>query len=184
MANIQAMADCCDCLVRYNEITSLWGVIVQTPTYSVAMDINNSNTIGAITVNPIDMSNSFNTIECKYPDGTEKNSFASVTFDLQTLDPALLFPNEPVNKQSLNLYLTDNNVTVQYLATRFLKAAREDLQVTLEIDYSGLQLEAGDIVTVTNANYGWSAKLFRIIKVKRMKLNPNLHRSLIFRHYT
>ena len=165
MANIQAMADCCDCLVKYNEITSLWGVIVQTPTYSVAMDINNSNTIGAITVNPIDMSNSFNTIECQYPDGTEKNSFASVTFDLQTLDPALLFPNEPVNKQSLNLYLTDNNVTVQYLATRFLKAAREDLQVTLEIDYSGLQLEAGDIVTVTNANYGWAAKLFRVQKV-------------------
>ncbi len=165
MQNIQSMADCCDCLVRYNEITSLWGVIVQTPTYSIAMDINNSNTIGAITVNPIDMSNSFNTIECNYPDGTEKNSFASVTFDLQTLDPALLFPNEPVNKQSLNLYLTDNNVTVQYLATRFLKAAREDLQVTLEIDYSGLQLEAGDIVTVTNANYGWAAKLFRVQKV-------------------
>ena len=165
MQNIQSMADCCDCLVRYNEITSLWGVIVQTPTYSIAMDINNSNTIGAISVNPIDMSNSFNTIECNYPDGTEKNSFASVTFDLQTLDPALLFPNEPVNKQSLNLYLTDNNVTVQYLATRFLKAAREDLQVTLEIDYSGLQLEAGDIVTVTNANYGWAAKLFRVQKV-------------------
>ena len=165
MQNIQSMADCCDCLVRYNEITSLWGVIVQTPTYSIAMDINNSNTIGAISVNPIDMSNSFNTIECNYPDGTEKNSFASVTFDLQTLDPALLFPNEPVNKQSINLYLTDNNVTVQYLATRFLKAAREDLQVTLEIDYSGLQLEAGDIVTVTNANYGWDAKLFRVQKV-------------------
>ena len=165
MQNIQSMADCCDCLVRYNEITSLWGVIVQTPTYSIAMDINNSNTIGAISVNPIDMSNSFNTIECNYPDGTEKNSFASVTFDLQTIAPSLLFPNEPVNKQSLNLYLTDNNVTVQYLATRFLKAAREDLQVTLEIDYSGLQLEAGDIVTVTNANYGWAAKLFRVQKV-------------------
>ena len=165
MANIQAMADSCDCLVRYNEITSLWGVIVQTPTYSIAMDINNSNTIGAISVNPIDMSNSFNTIECKYPDGTEKNSFASVTFDLQTIAPSLLFPNEPVNKQSLNLYLTNNNVTVQYLANRFLKAAREDLQVTLEITYAGLQLEAGDIVTVTNANYGWDAKLFRVQKV-------------------
>ena len=165
MANIQAMSDCCDCLVKYNEILGLWGVIVQTPTYSVAMDINDSNIIGAISVNPIDLSNSFNTIECKYPDGSEKNSFASVTYDLQTLDPALLFPNEPVNKQSLNLYLTNNNVTVQYLAYRFLKAAREDLQLTLEVTYVGIQLEAGDIVTVTNANYGWAAKLFRITKI-------------------
>jgi hypothetical protein len=165
MQNIQSMADCCDCLVKYNEIVGLWGVIVQKPTYTVAMDINNSNTIGAINVSPIDLSNSFNTIECKYPDGSEKNSFASVTFDLQTIDPALLFPNEPVNKQSLNLYLSNNNVQVQYLANRLLKAAREDLQVTLEINYVGLQLEAGDIVTLTNANYGWDAKLFRISKV-------------------
>ena len=165
MQNIQAMADCCDCLVRYNEITSLWGVIVQTPTYTVAMDINNSNIIGAISVTPIDMSNTFNVVECKYPDGTEKSSFASVTFDLQTINPSLLFPNEPVNKQSINLYLADNNVQVQYLANRFLEAAREDFQVMLEIGYVGLQLEAGDIVTVTNANYGWVAKLFRISKV-------------------
>ena len=34
-----------------------------------------------------------------------------------------------------------------------------------EINYVGLQLEAGDIVTITNANYGWVAKLFRIMKV-------------------
>ena len=26
MQNIQAMADCCDCLVKYNEITGKWGV--------------------------------------------------------------------------------------------------------------------------------------------------------------
>jgi hypothetical protein len=39
------------------------------------------------------------------------------------------------------------------------------LQLQVEINFIGLQLEAGDIVTVTNANYGWSAKLFRINKV-------------------
>ena len=165
MQNIQNMANCCDCLVRYNEITSLWGVIVQKTTYTVAMDINNSNTIGGITVSPIDISNSFNVIECKFPDGSEKDSFSTATFDLAEIDPALLFPNEPVNKQSVNLYLTNNNVTAQYLANRMLKAAREDLQIQVEINYTGLQLDAGDIVTVTNANYGWSSKLFRITKV-------------------
>ena len=45
------------------------------------------------------------------------------------------------------------------------EAAREDLQIQCEINYIGLELEAGDIVTVTNANYGWTAKLFRINKV-------------------
>jgi hypothetical protein len=165
MQNIQNMANCCDCLVRYNEITSQWGVIVQKNTYTVAMAIDNTNTIGGITVSPIDISNSFNVIETKFPDGSEKDSFASSTFDLAQIDPSLLFPNEPVNKQSVNLYLTNNNVTAQYLAIRMLKAAREDLQIQIEINFTGLQLDAGDIVTITNANYGWTAKLFRITKV-------------------
>ena len=165
MQNIQSMADCCDCLVKYNEIIGQWGVVTQTPSYSVVMDINNTNMIGGITVSPIDLNNSFNVIEVKFPDGSAKDSFNSATFDLATVAPTLLFANEPVNKQSVNLYLTNNNVTAQYLANRMLEAAREDMQIQVEINFIGLELEAGDIVTVTNANYGWAAKLFRISKV-------------------
>ena len=165
MKNIQSMADCCDCLVKYNEITGLWGVIVQSSTYSVAMDINDSNILGPISISPIDIANSFNIIETKFPDGTQQDSFNAATFDLAELNPSLLFPNEPVNKQSVSLYLTNNSVTAQYIANRMLEAAREDLQIQCEINYIGLELEAGDIVTVTNVNYGWSAKLFRILKV-------------------
>jgi len=165
MQNIQAMSDCCDCLVKYNEITGTWGVITQSPTYTVAMALSDSNIISPIQITPIDLANSFNVIEVKFPDVSEKDTFNSATFDLQTIAPTLLFPNEPVNKQSVNLYLTNNNVTAQYLANRMLEAAREDLQVVLEITYIGIQLEAGDIVTVTNTNYGWNAKLYRVSKV-------------------
>lgn len=165
MQNIQSMSDCCDSLIKYNEVTGKWGVVVNRPQYTVAMALNDSNIISAINVTPIDISSSFNVIEVKFPDGTEQDSFASATFSLEQLNPSLLYPNEPVNKQSVNLYLVNNSVTAQYLANRMLEAGREDLQLQFDIDYTGLQLEAGDIVTITNANYGWSAKLFRINKV-------------------
>ena len=165
MQNIQLMASSCDCLVKYNEITAQWGVIVQKSDYTVAMDVNDSNMVSAITVSPIDLSASYNVAECKYPNGAEQDGFSSVTFDLAQIAPSLLFNNEPVNKQSISLYFVNNDVRVQLLANRFLKAAREDLQVICKINYAGIQLEAGDIVTVTNANYGWSAKPFRIIKI-------------------
>jgi hypothetical protein len=198
MQNIQAMADCCDCLVKYNEITGKWGVITQTPAYTVAMDINDTNMIGGITVSPIDLNNSFNIIEVKFPDGSAKDSFNSATFDLATVNPSLLFANEPVNKQSVNLYLTNNSVTAQYLANRMLEAAREDLQIQCEINYIGLELEAGDVVTVTNANYGWTAKLFRVSKViekfsdsgtitaslNLMEYNPAVYDDVIYFFYT
>jgi hypothetical protein len=165
MSNLQLMANSCDCLVRYNEITSQWGVIVQQPTYTVAMALNDSNIISGLSISPLDISNTFNIAEVKFPDGTVQDSFASVTYDLSVIDPALLYPNEPVNKQDITLAFVNNNVRAQLLANRFLKSCREDLQVQARINYVGLQLEAGDIVTITNTNYGWVAKEFRIQKV-------------------
>jgi len=165
MANIQLMASSCDCLVKYNEITAQWGVVVQKPTYIVAMALNDSNVVSGVQVSPIDISNSFNIAEVKYPNGTEQDSFASVTYDLAVVNPSLLFPNEPVNKQQITLQLVNNNVRAQLLVNRFLESCREDLQVQLVINFSGIQLEAGDIVTYTNSNYGWVNKLFRVAKV-------------------
>ena len=165
MNNLQIMASCCDCLVRYNEITGLWGVIVQQPTYTVAMALDDSNIVSSIQVTPIDIASTYNIAEVKFIDGTQQDSFITATFNLAVINPSLMYPNEPVNKQSIALPLINNSVRAQYLANRFLEGAREDLQVRCKVNYVGLQLEAGDIVTLTNVNYGWSAKLFRIAQV-------------------
>jgi hypothetical protein len=165
MNNLQLMASCCDCLLRYNEITGLWGVIVQQPSYTLAMDLTDSNIISSIQVTPIDISSSYNIAEVKFVDGTQQDSFITATYNLAVLNPGLLYPNEPVNKQTIALPLVNNSVRAQYLANRFLEGAREDLQIKCKVNYVGLQLEAGDIVTLTNGNYGWAAKLFRIGQV-------------------
>ena len=165
MTNLQLMANSCDSLIKYNEIYGKWGVIVQSPSYSVAMALDDSNIISALTITPIDISNSFNIAEVKFPDGSNQDSFNSATFDLAVIDPSLLFANEPVNKQQITLQFVNDSVRAQLLANRFLKSCREDLQVQVKINYVGLQLEAGDIVTITNTNYGWASKLFRIAKI-------------------
>jgi hypothetical protein len=165
MDNLQDMASCCDCLLKYNEITAKWGVIVQKPTYTVAMDLNDSNMVSAISISPIDLAGSYNIVECKFPDNSVQDTFNTATFDLAEIAPSLLFPNEPVNKMSISLPLVNNDVQAQYIATRLLKSAREDLQLQVNVNYVGIQLEAGDIVTVTSPNYGWTAKPFRINKI-------------------
>lgn len=165
MDNLQMMASCADCLIRYNEITAKWSVIVQSSTYTVAMGIDDSRMVSAIQISPIDLSASYNIIEVKFPDGNNQDSFNTALFNLAVINPSLMYPNEPVNKQTVNLNLVNNSVRAQFIANRLLESAREDLQIKVNINYSGLQLEAGDIVTVTNANYGWVAKLFRIAQV-------------------
>lgn len=165
MQNIQDMASCCDCLIKYNEILGLWGVITQTPNYVVAMNLNDSNMVSAISITPTDLATSYNVIECKFPNQTNQDSFDSTTFDLAQIAPELLYQNEPVNKQSVSLPIINDDVRAQYIANRMLKSAREDLQVQVNINFIGLQLEAGDIVSITSVNYGWDAKLFRINKI-------------------
>jgi hypothetical protein len=165
MDNLQEMSTCCDSLVKYNEVTGQWGVIVQRPTYTVAMNLTDSNMISAITITPMDIAATYNVVECKFPDNSNQDSFNSSTFDLAEIAPSLLFPNEPVNKVSLSLPFVNNDVQAQYIANRILKTAREDLQVQVDISFVGIQLDAGDIVTVTSINYGWVEKLFRVTKV-------------------
>lgn len=171
-ANMQIMADCCDCLIKYNEITAQWGVIVQKPAVDIVMDINDSNMVSAISVTPIETAATYNIAEVYYVDNTIQDAFASVTFDLAIINPSLMYANEPVNKQNISLPLVNNDVRAQYLATRFLEGCREDLQVTVSIMFVGLQLEAGDVVTVTNNKYGWAAKMFRVRQVKE-NFNPD-----------
>lgn len=165
MTNLQILATNCDCLIKYNEITGKWGVIVQSPTYSITANLDDSDIISGIQVTPIDIASSFNIAEVNFPDGTAKDSFNSSTFDLSVINPSLMYPNEPVNKQTINLPLVNNDVRAQYLANRFLESAREDLQIKLSVNFVGIQYEAGDIVTLTNANYGWVSKLFRVSQV-------------------
>jgi hypothetical protein len=163
---MQIMADCCDCLIRYNEIKAEWSIVVQKPTVTPVMDLNDSNIISAIKISPIETSSTYNIAEVYFADNVNQDAFSSVTFDLATIAPGLLYQNEPINKQNVTLSLVNNNVRAQYLATRFLEASREDLNVSLSIMFTGLQLEAGDIITITVARYGWDEKLFRINQVR------------------
>jgi hypothetical protein len=165
MTNLQIMATCCDCLLKYNEIYGTWGVIVQEPIYTTEINLTDSDIISGIQITPIDIASSFNIAEVKFPDSTSQDSFNTATYDLSVINPSLMYPNEPVNKQSISLPLVNNSVRAQFLANRFLESAREDLQIKLSVNFVGLQYEAGDIVSLTNVNYGWTNKLFRTSQV-------------------
>ena len=46
----------------------------------------------------------------------------------------------------------------------------EDLIVSFNTAYPGIQVNVGDVVSVTNDAYGWSAKLFRVMRVTEVAL--------------
>ena len=166
LQNVDHIMTACDCWMSYQETSGKWEVIInkaETASYS----FDDSNIIGAMTVGGIDITSSINQIEAKFPDGQNRDQYSYVYIETPT---SILYPNEPVNKTNLNYDLVNNSVQAYYLANRLLEQAREDLNLTINTTYDGIQVNAGDVVSVTNAYYGWSAKLFRVMQVREASM--------------
>jgi hypothetical protein len=84
----------------------------------------------------------------------------------------------------MNMPLVNRYVQARYLATRKLIQNREDLVVNCTIDYSGIQIEAGDLVRVNSEKYQWVNKVFRVSQVTEGKDSSGfLSVSLILLEY-
>lgn len=166
ITNIDKIMSCCDSWMTYNAALGKWSVVVNKPE-TAAYSFNDDNIIGEIRVSATDITSSINQVEAKFPfkENRDQPSF------VQLATPEnLLYPNEPANKYSITYDLVNESVQASYLANRLLEQAREDLIVSFSTTYYGIQVDAGAVVSVTNTAYGWSGKLFRVMKVNEASL--------------
>lgn len=164
--NVDKILVACDSWMTYNAASGKWAIIVNKPE-SAAFAFDDTNIVGPIRVSATDITQSVNQIEAKFPFKENKDQ---ANFVLLNTPSNLLYPNEPVNKMSVTYDLVNDSVQAQYLANRVIEQAREDLIVSFDTTYFGIQVDAGDVVSVTNSDYGWSAKLFRVMKVNEVSL--------------
>jgi hypothetical protein len=162
LSNVDQIMTACDSWQRYDATTGKWSVVINKATAS-SYSFNDSNLIGPITVGTVDITQMPNQVEAKFIDGTNRDQYGYVN---ESVPDSLLLPNEPVNKQTLAFDLVNNSVQALYLANRILEQGREDLLVTISTTYDGIQVNAGDVVDITNSYYGWTNKLFRAMQVK------------------
>jgi hypothetical protein len=173
LTNLQNLVDACDSWLQYSEITGKWKVVInkaynQSPgaqTINDLYSVTSSNLVGGIDVSPVDLNGTFNQLEVQYPDVNIKDQTNYAYIDLFTEYPTLISANEPVNRLVLQNQLVNNFVQAKFIGIRRLLQSREDLVIDLQLDYSGIQLEAGDVIKVTLAEYGWTNKLFRVSAV-------------------
>jgi hypothetical protein len=168
LSNLDKVMTCCDSWMAYNAAAGQWSIVINK-SESAAYSFDDDNIIGEIRVSATDITQSINQVEAKFPNGESRDQPDFVNIATPT---GLLYPNEPVNKYSVSYDLVNDSVRAQYLANRILEQAREDLIVSFSTTYYGIQVDAGSVVSVTNSDYGWSNKLFRVVKVNEASL-PN-----------
>jgi hypothetical protein len=177
LSNLQQLVDACDSWLQYSELTGKWTIVMNKPYSGVLGDlysVDSSVLIGGIDINPIDLNQTYNSLEVQYPNANINDQTDYKTVDLTTVgtawyDPSLLSPNEPDNKLTIQYNQINNYVRAVYLGVRRLLQSREDLTIVCSLDYSGIQVVAGDVVRVTLAEYGWTDKLFRVSQVQETK---------------
>jgi hypothetical protein len=183
LTNLQQLVDACDSWLQYSELTGTWGVVInQSYTdYTTLNDlflVDSSNLIGGINVNPIDLNSIYNEMEVQYPDYNVQDQYNFPVIKLQDYYPQWMSPNEPVNRINLNYPQVNNNIQARYLGVRRLLQGRLDLTVNFTLDYSGIQLVAGDVIKINLAEYGWGpttldpsnpSQLFRVSNVQEQK---------------
>jgi hypothetical protein len=192
LSNLQELADACDSWIQYSELTGKWKVVINKPytgLLSSLYSVDSSVLIGGIDVTPIDLNQTFNSVEIQYPSNPIKDQTDIRVIDLTDpatswYNPALLSPNEANNRLTIQYNLVNNYVQGVYLGVRRLLQSREDLTINCNLDYSGIQIEAGDVVRVTLEEYGWVDKLFRVSTVTEVKQpDGNLGSSIVAFEY-
>lgn len=174
LTNLQHLVDTCDCWLQYSELTGKWKVIInQSYTdYTTINDlflVNSYNLIGGIDISPIDLNETYNELEVAYPNKNIKDQTDYQVVQLDDYQSGIMSPNEAVNRLNIQLPLVNEAVQAKYLGVRRLLQSREDLVVTFSTDYSGIQVEAGDVIKITHETYGWTDKLFRVNNVAEEK---------------
>ena len=166
LSNVDRIVSACDSWMTYNAALGQWSIVINK-SESTSYAFNDNNIIGEIRVSATDITSSINQVEARFPFKENRDQAAFVNIETPS---GLLYPNEPVNKYSITYDLVNDSVQANYLANRLLEQAREDLIVSFSTTYYGIQVDAGDVVSVTNADYGWSSKLFRVMKVNEASL--------------
>lgn len=180
--NLNTIADACDSWLQWNESTSQWSPVlnreIRYPTWDqLPRLVTSSQIIGGVQITPTDINQVYNAIEAGFPVGNsqwqDKTDF--VTF---SIPPSLRNTGEIENELRLNLPLTNLKARAYYLITKRLKQTREDLSINFDMDYSGTQIDAGDIIAVQHEYYGWTntvypgwsvaGKLFRVVSVREV----------------
>lgn len=123
--------------------------------------LNDDNIVSKIGVSSTDIYALYNAMEIEYNDVSRRDQTNSIKISTPAGE---LNSNEPVNVAKFRLDLVNDPIRASQIGNLDLSQSRNGMVVTCTSDYSGMQIDSGDIVDLTNADYGFSAKKFRVMK--------------------
>ena len=124
---------------------------------------NDDNIISKLQIQNTDLYQMYNQIEVEYFDEERRDQKNTVFIEIPDSDRNT---GEPDNELSYSMDMVNNKVQTTTLANIDLNQTRLDTVVQFTGDHSFLQVDVGDVIKLTNSTYGFTNKLFRVMRIK------------------
>lgn len=159
--NMDLIAASAASYITYDISSGQWAVLIQKVT-AKTFDFSDHNIVGQVNATGTALDTYYNSVEVQFPYAYLRDQSNYVRVDLAT---NVLNYNEPVNVLKTQYDLVNNVVQATILANIQLRQSREDLCITFKTDFSAYNVQLGDVIGLTNSTYGFTGKLFRVIKL-------------------
>lgn len=160
--NLNDIATAVGAFITYDVAEGKWAVIINTTGTSVA-SFNDTNIIGNLDVSGKGVKELYNSATIQFPNRDLRGAIDYVDVSIADADK---FANELENRLNFSNTIINDSAQAQYIASVELKQNRVDKMISFRTDYSYLNLKAGDLIDITNAAYGYTNKVFRIVKIE------------------
>ena len=163
--NLERLAEASTAWFTYNTHEGLYSWTINQAGNSVAA-ISEADIIGPIQISGSGLTNLYNAVEVEYPrnDMNDQPHYATLN-----LPDNLRNAYEPDNTLQVSSEFINNQPQAENYGMITLKQSRLDLTVTIVMDYTRINLQAGEIIDITSSTYGWTAKEFRIMRVREIE---------------
>jgi hypothetical protein len=154
----------------YNNKTGKFGVVVNRAAtvgeLANAFVINNDNIVSSLTFRSTDLLSLYNRIEVEYPSVNHRDQTDIYIADV---DASLKNPNEPENTLKYRMPHVNDRTRVATLANIDINQSRLNTVIELTTDHSGIQMDVGDVIKLTEPLYGYTEKLFRVMRTTEIE---------------
>ena len=126
-----------------------------------AFVLNDDNIVSKLNVSSTELFSLYNSVKVEFQDKNRKDQMNSVIVETPANERN---SGEPDNELVYRAALMNNNIHAEQIANINLNQSRFGMVVTCEGDFSTLQIDAGDVVKLTNSVYGFTDKLFWVVR--------------------
>lgn len=158
--NIKKICDACATFFMFDTKQGKFRVLPNRTSSSV-FSLNDNNIVSKIQVSSTELYSLFNGADVEFADKNRRDQTNSITISTPSGDRN---PNEPDNKITMRMDLINDNIRASQLANIDLAQSRKGMVIQLETDFSGMQIDVGDVIDITNEDFGFAAKEFRVMK--------------------